>query len=349
MSFPNLLKKSVSEFLEDNATTQAAALAYYTGLSLAPLLVILLAIAGIMGPSAQNRLINELVALIGKEGGEIIRTIVNSASSRPKTGSIAGIIGVITLLFAATGVFAQIQSALNAMWDVKAAPGRRGGIWGWLRKRLLSAGMVLVVGFLLFVSTAASAALSAVLGHYRDALPGPDFLWKLLDLVVSLGVVFVLFAAMYRVLPDLRIAWSDVWVGALFTAVLFSIGKFLIGLYLGRSSIGSAYGAAGSLAVLLVWVYYSALVLFFGAEWTQVWARREGRGGPRLEPHAEPLDSGEPRRAHAGSHGRQILPADTQRAPKPTDVAFNSTVRARPVPSRCAGPTRRPAGSSVPM
>ena len=195
--------------------------------------------------------------------------------NQPQLKSAASIISIIVLLIGASGVFAQLQDALNTVWNVKAKP--KGGIWLFIRKRLLSFGMVLVIGFLLLVSLIVSAVLAGISKLEISPLPGFTPLWQFLNFGVSFGFISLLFALIYKYLPDAKIRWKDVWVGAIITALLFSLGKYLIGLYLGRGSFGSAYGAAGSLIVFLAWVFYSAQILLFGAEFTQVYARKYGR------------------------------------------------------------------------
>ncbi len=265
----------IAEWSSDKASRLAAALAYYTIFSLAPLLIIAIAVAGLFfgEAAAREAVVTQLQSLIGQQGAEAVQQMLANAN-RPGAGTVALIIGVATLLLGASGVFAQLKGALNTIWDVKPAPGQ--GIWKTVSDRLLSFGMVLGIAFLLLVSLLVSTVLSTLSGQFEQLLPGADFLWQLLDFVISLGVIALLFAIIYKVLPDVTIAWKDVWVGAGVTALLFTIGKFLIGLYLGRSSVGSTYGAAGSLVVLLVWVYYSAQIVFIGAEFTQVYARRYG-------------------------------------------------------------------------
>ncbi|MFP4345467.1 MAG: YihY/virulence factor BrkB family protein [Anaerolineales bacterium] len=271
----DFVQEVIAEWSKDNASRLAAALAYYTIFSLAPLLIIAIAVAGFFfgEAAAQEAVVTQLESLIGQQGAEAVQQMLANAN-RPGAGTVALIIGVATLILGASGVFAQLKSALNTIWDVKPVPGQ--GIWKTVTDRLLSFGMVLGIAFLLLVSLLVSTVLSTVSGQFEQLLPGSDFLWQLLDFVISLGVIALLFAIIYKVLPDVTIAWKDVWVGAGVTALLFTIGKFLIGLYLGRSSVESAYGAAGSLVVLLVWVYYSAQIVFIGAEFTQVYARRYG-------------------------------------------------------------------------
>jgi len=258
----SLFKEAWTEFSNDKAQRLAAALAYYTLFSIAPLLLIAIGIAGlIFGRSqAQEAIIVQLRTLIGDAGAKAITEMLASAG-KPRTATFAIVIGVITLLLGAAGVFGQLKDALNTIWKVGEKKG--GGILGFIKERFLSFAMVLGVGFLLLVSLIIDAAL---------ALLDKAF-WQPVQLTISFGVITVLFAMIFRFLPDIRIEWRDVWFGAACTSLLFVIGKFALGLYLGKSAIGSSYGAAGSLVVLLVWVYWSANILFFGAELTQVHAR----------------------------------------------------------------------------
>jgi membrane protein len=293
-----ILKQAATRWLDDKATRLAAALAFYTILSVAPLLLIALAIAGaVFGEEAASGALNDqLRGLIGDAGAEVARTTVEHAD-RPKAGTRATIIGVITLLFGASGVFGELQGALNAIWNVKPKPDR--GIWGTVRDRFLSFGMVLVVGFLLLVSLVVSAGLAAV-GKYVDGLaPGVPVLMLVANFALSFGLVTVLFALIFKYLPDAKVAWRDVWFGALVTAALFTVGKYAIGVYLGRSAPGTPFGAAGSLVAFVVWVYYSGLIVFFGAELTQVTAEHAGR---KIEPtaNAVPATPAETK-AHAGA------------------------------------------------
>ena len=272
-----LARKSVDEFFEDSPFQLAAALSFYTVLSLSPLVLIVVAAAGLVWGEqpVRSELLNQIRELTGDAGAETVRTVLESTTiSGQSIGSM--ILGIITLLFGATTVFAQLQSSLNQIWDVKTAVKtvtRRGLLWSLIRTRLLSLTLVLAVGFLLLVSLVVSAALAAFQAYLSRAFPGGGTLWQILNFLVSLLVISVLIAMVYRVLPDVRLDWPDVWVGAVTTSLLFGVGKFLIGLYLGRASIGSSYGAAGSLVVFLVWVYYSSLIMFFGDEITFVYAQ----------------------------------------------------------------------------
>lgn len=280
-----LIREAFQEWQEDKASLLAAALAYYTVFSITPLLVIAIAIAGaVFGQdSARGEIMQQINNLVGKQGAQAIEVALTNAD-QPQLSSVASIISVVILLIGASGVFAQLQEALNTVWDVQTKP--NAGIWEFIRKRLLSFGMVLAIGFLLLVSLILSAALAG-LGKLQPNLPESlTFLWQLFNFVVSFGFVSALFALIYYYLPDAKIYWRDIWVGAIMTALLFTIGKFAIGLYLGQGSLGSTYGAAGSLIVFLAWVFYSAQILLFGAELTQVYARKRGR---EIQPnsHAE--------------------------------------------------------------
>jgi membrane protein len=275
----NLFKDTVREWREDGAPRLAAALAYYTTFSLAPLLVLIIAIAGLVGgrEAAQTQTMAQVQDLLGVEGREFVEGMIESAS-QTKTGIAATFLGAITLLVGALGVFGELQNSLNTVWEVKPKPAKNwlDGLRRFVIKRLLSFTMVLGVGFLLLASLIISAALSA-LGEYIGARwPLADFWLGLINFIISFFVITLLFAMIFKVLPEIKIAWKDVWLGAAVTSALFSLGKFLIGLYLGRSEVGNTFGAAGSLAILLIWIYYSAQILFFGAEFTQVYASRYG-------------------------------------------------------------------------
>ena len=280
-----LLKEAFREWQQDKVSLLAAALAYYTVFSVTPLLVIAIAIAGaVFGEdAAKGEIIQQINNLVGEQGAQVIEIGLANAN-QPQLSSMASLISVVILLVGASGVFAQLQEALNTVWDVKPKSG--GGLGQFVRKRLLSFGMVLAIGFLLLVSLILSAILSGISNLEINLLPGWVSLFRLLNLAISLGMISLLFALIYKYLPDVKIRWQDVWVGAIITALLFTFGKFLIGLYLGKGSLGSAYGAAGSLIIFLAWVFYSAQILLFGAEFTQVYARKYGRT-IRPDKHAE--------------------------------------------------------------
>jgi membrane protein len=278
--FLTLLREALNQWWnEDRPFEQAAALAYYTIFSMAPLLVIAISVAGFVfgREAAQDQVVRSLSDFVGKDGGVAIQTMINNASKQQTSDSIfAIVIGVALLLFGAGGVVGQLQSSLNMIWGIEPKPDR--GWLGFLKDRFISYAMVLGVGFLLLVSLIVTAAVAAFDSFLESALPGAGIILQIVHFIVSLGLVAFMFAAIYRFVPDAFISWQDVVVGALMTAVLFNIGKFLIGLYLGQSSVTSVYGAAGSLVTLLLWVYYSSLIFFFGAELTQVYATRFGSG-----------------------------------------------------------------------
>ena len=270
-----LVKESFAEWSEDKASRLAAALAYYTVFSIPPLLIIAIAIAGqVFGQeAAQDRIVAEITGLIGRDSAEALEAMIENAR-QPAEGLAAGALGLAFLLLGASGVFGQLQDALNTIWEVAPRPGR--GIVGTITDRFFSFTMVLGVGFLLLVSLILSAALAALNEFVAGLIPSLTILAQIVNFLVSFGVITVLFALIFKIVPDVEIAWSDVWVGAIVTAFLFTVGKLAIGLYLGNSAVTSTYGAAGALVVILLWVYYSAQILFLGAEFTQVYANTYG-------------------------------------------------------------------------
>jgi membrane protein len=272
----SLFGEAFSEWMEHNAPKLGAALAYYSVLSLAPLLVVILAIVGLaLGQgAAQGQIMAQIRGMLGDEGAKAIQAVIANAS-KPKAGGLATVLGLLTLFISTSGVFAELHDSLNRIWEVKAKP-RGNFLVSLLRDRIFSFGMVLAVGFLLLVSLMASAALAGAAKYVSGALPLAPAVLFVLNNLLSLAVITVLFAMIYRFLPDDSIAWNDVWIGSLVTAILFTVGKFAIGMYLGQASFGSAYGAAGSLVIVLAWIYYSAQIFFFGAEFTHVYARRHG-------------------------------------------------------------------------
>jgi membrane protein len=274
----HLVKMAFTQWSEDKPFQLAAALAYYTLFSLAPLLLIAIAVAGLVfsREAAQNQILAGLGDIVGLDAARAIQSMVENAGQKQNSGVVATTVGSALLLFGAGGVVGQLQDALNTIWGVEPKSGR--GIWGFIKDRFVSFSMVLGVGFLLLVSLIVSAVLTAVTRMIGGWLPEAATLAYILDLVVSFGFTTLLFALIYKYMPDVRIAWRDVWVGAAMTSFLFSVGKILIGLYLGRSTVTSIYGAAGSLVTLMLWVYYSSLIFFFGAECTQVFARQFGSG-----------------------------------------------------------------------
>ncbi|HYN87506.1 MAG TPA: YihY/virulence factor BrkB family protein [Ardenticatenaceae bacterium] len=277
-----LLKETFTDWSEDKASRLAAALAYYTIFALSPLLIIVIGIASVFlgEEAARGQIVGQIGGLVGEESGEAIQEMI--AARQESTGLAATVIGIVTLILGASGVFGQLQDALNTIWEVAPKPGR--GILGMVKDRFISFTMVLGIAFLLLVSLVVSAGLGALGTFFGNLLPLPEFVLQALNFVISFGVITLLFAMIYKVLPDVDIAWRDVWVGAAITALLFTIGKFAIGLYLGKSSVSSSFGAAGALIVILVWIYYSAQLLFLGAEFTQVYARRFGS---RIQPEED--------------------------------------------------------------
>jgi membrane protein len=274
-----LLKDTFKDFSDDECPVRAAALSYYVVFSLPPLLILILLIASAVFDPAevQRTLSQQMGGFMGAQGAQEIGNIMQQAE-RPGGRGIKAVLGIAAIIFGATGSFLQLQSALNRAWEVEPDP-RQGGIKNMITKRILSLGMILGVAFLLLVSLALSAALSAVGGMIGRLIPGgSEVVAQIFNFILSFVVITGLFAAIYKVLPDARIAWKDVWVGAVVTSLLFTVGKMLLGLYLGRSNPGEAFGAAGSLALLLVWIYYSSMIVLFGAEFTQAWAIRKGSG-----------------------------------------------------------------------
>jgi membrane protein len=272
------LKRTVYNWIDDEPFVLAAALSYYTLFSLAPLLTIAIAMAGMFfgQEAAQNQVVETTRGLVGKESAQAIQDMIRSAGEKPAAGIVSTVLGVLALLFGAGGVVGQLQTSLNKVWGVAPKPGQ--GLWGFIRQRFISYAMVLSIGFLLLVSLVVSAVLSGMSRLFGNMFGGAEALVHGLDLFVSFAFITLLFALIYKFLPDARIRWKDVWIGAVFTALLFTIGKALIGLYLGNSGVTSVYGAAGSLITVLLWVYYSALIFFFGAELTQVYATEYGSG-----------------------------------------------------------------------
>jgi membrane protein len=276
-----LFKNTASEWIQDKCPQLGAALAYFTVFSLAPLVLVLLAVFGVIfggSDHARQKITEQLQYLVDPSGIKVIQDIAANAS-KPQAGIIATTIGVILALFGASGVFGQLQDALNTVWGVKPKPG--GGIMGFIRTRFLSFAMVGGVCFLLLASLTVETVLRGFSDYLKQVMPGGHILVLALFLIFDLAVVVLLFAMIFRYLPDAKIAWRDVWVGATLTAVLFAVGKFVLGLYLGSGAAGSAYGAASSLITLLLWIYYAAQILLFGAEFTQVYANTYGT---RVEP-----------------------------------------------------------------
>jgi len=278
-TFFHLLRQTFKEWNEDRAPRLAAALAYYTAFSIAPLLVVVIGIVGIVVSQdvVQKQILTEVQRSVGSDAAKMVGELITN-SSKPTEGLLATILGIVTLLLGAGGVFGQLQDALNTIWDVDpAVTGKRNtGVIYQIQNRFLSFGMVLVVGFLLLASLILTTVITAVSTYFITMLPGVEFLLSVFDTVLSFVVITAMFALLFKFLPKVRLEWRDVIVGAAMTSFLFSVGRLLLGWYLGRSSTASAYGAAGSFVLILVWIYYSAQIVLFGAEFTQVYARRHG-------------------------------------------------------------------------
>jgi membrane protein len=299
----SLVKETVSEAGEDKVPRLAASLAFYTLLSLSPLVIVAISVAGLVfgQEAARGQIAGELRSVFGPEASDGIQAIMAHAS-RPSTGIISAAIGAVVLLFGASGVFGELQDSLNTLWEVAPKPDR--GLWGMVRDRFMSFSMVLGVAFLLLVSLVVSAGLHALGAWLSSSFAAIEWIGEVINFVVSLGITSLLFALLYKVVPDVKIAWRDVWVGGLVTAFLFALGKFGIGLYMGKAGVASPFGAAGSLVVIVVWVYYSAHILFFGAEFTQVYARAMGS---RLEPSRGAVALTEEARAQQGIPHKETL------------------------------------------
>jgi len=273
-----LLKQTFSEWLKDQAPQLGAALAYYTVFSLAPLILLLLAIVGFIfhndPAGAWRRVTEQMSYFLDQSAMDVVANIAQTAS-QPNKGMLATIIGILLALFGASGVFGQLQNALNIIWGVKAKPGA--GLAGFIRSRFLSFAMVAGVCFLLLVSLVFESLLKSFSHYIQTIFPGGIVIALGVYSIFDLAVVVLLFALIFKYLPDVKIQWRDVWIGAVMTAIFFAIGKWALGLYLGSGTAASAYGAASSLITLLLWIYYSSQILLFGAEFTQVYAARAGR------------------------------------------------------------------------
>lgn len=275
IDFKALLKETYQQWKTDKASRLAAALSYYTIFSIAPLLIIVIAVAGMVfgQDAAEGKIVEQTEEMVGRDGAEIIQTMLEN-SNNMSSNVLATVIGIVTLIIGATGVFGHLQESLNTIWGVEVI--ETGGILGMVKKRFFSFTLVIGIGFLLLMSLVISAGISALSKFADDWVPGVDIGTQVINFVLSFGITTFLFGMMFRILPDVEIAWKDVWLGAAMTSLLFTIGKFLIGLYLGQSSAASTYGAAGSLVVLLIWIYYSAQIVLLGAEFTQVYADKYG-------------------------------------------------------------------------
>jgi membrane protein len=313
-SYWHLIKQSAVQWIEDEPFQLAAALSYYTLFSLAPLIIIAIAIAGFVfgREAAQDQIVSTLQGMIGQDSAKAVQEVIESSSEQPKTGIVSSIVGVLALIFGAGGVVGQLQTSLNKIWDVTPKPNR--GIWVFVRQRFISYAMLLGIGFLLLVSLLVSAVVAGLTTWMGGLFGGAEALAHGLDLLISFLLTTALFAMLFKFLPDVLIQWRDVWVGAAITAFLFTVGKFLIGLYLGTSGVTSTYGAAGSLITVLLWVYYSSLIFFLGAEFTQVYAKDYGSGVTPAE-YARPTGqrTTEEKRASPEPEARGQKPAAQER------------------------------------
>ena len=320
-----LVKDAATAWIDDYAPSMGAAIAYYTMFSLAPLLLIAIAVAALVFGQevASGEVLSQLRGLMGEQGAQAVQAMLESAS-QPEQGVMATLVGVLLLIVGATTVFGELQDALDRIWRAPARP-EGSGLWGLLRSRLLSFGMILGIGFLLIVSLVMSAALSAI-GKWMGPMFGSwEVVAQAVNFVISFAMVSVMFALIYKIMPRVKIAWRDVWTGAVVTALLFTIGKFAIGLYIGKSGVASAFGAAGSLAVLLIWIYYSAQIFLLGAEFTWAYAHRLGSLQTKAEP--EPAQA-LPSRSGAAETGAPKLAADAPTA-VPTPLAPSVAAPAR--------------------
>ena len=298
------LKAAFDGWSRHNVSRLSAALAYYAVFSLAPLLVISISIAGLVfgRDAAQRQISQEVQGLIGQDSGKALLAMVQSAQ-KPATSTLVALIGLGTLLFAASGAFVEIQDALNTVWEVQPAP--RSTVWGFIRKRFVSYGMVLSVGSLLLVSLVISAALTAV-GRWGSTLSVPTPFFHVIDVLFSFAVITTIFALLYKVIPDARTAWTDVWPAAIITALLFTVGKFAIGVYVTKSLAKSAYGAAGSIVVIVAWVFYSAQILYSGAEIARSLERRREKEWDDVERR---MRSSEPAQDFGHAHEFSVVGA----------------------------------------
>jgi membrane protein len=284
----DILLKSWKEFNDDQAPRLGAALAYYTLLSLAPLLILVIAVAGLVfgKQAAQGQLLNEINNMVGTQGGQAIQEMIKSAS-KPASGIVASILGFLMLVFGASSVAGELKASVNVIWDL---PVQAGGVKDIIKQRSTALAVVLGCGFLLLVSLVVSSAISAAGKFIADMLPMPELALQALGFVLSLAVITGVFAVLLKYLPDTHVEWRDVRAGAAFTALLFTVGEYLIGLYLGKAGFASTYGAAGSLVIVLVWVYYSSQIFFFGAEFTQVYSKEYGSRPVKSQP-PKPADT----------------------------------------------------------
>lgn len=270
-----LFKQTAKDFSDDDASRLAAALSFYAAISIAPLLLVVIAVAGFVfgEEAARGAIMGQLDGFIGPDSAATVESMIDGAA-RPRTGMLATVVGVGVLLFGASGVFGELQGAMNVVWEVQPKPGRT--VWQLVRQRFLSLTMVFGTAFLLMVSLVVSTVLAVLGSVLIGTVPGAPALWFVLGHVVPFLVITLLFAMIFKVLPDVKIRFRDVWIGALFTSAMFLLGKLLVGMYIARADVATTYGAAGSVVVMLLWIYYSSQIFFFGAEFTQAYARMHG-------------------------------------------------------------------------
>lgn len=366
MNFKNILeflKAIFAKWGQDDATRLAASLAFFAVLSLAPLLLVITAIIGLFfgEGAAQDRLVGQAEGIVGPEGAQVFRDILANAAEGG--GVTAGIIGFVGALFGASNVFIQLQTSLNKIWEV--APDPKGGIKRTIKKRLFAFAIVLGIGILLLASLLLTVVLTNLEALFNN-IPGSALIWQTLEIVIALGIFTLIFAVIFKVIPDVKVEWRDVWVGAAVTAVLFTIGRTLLGLYLGTGAGSSVYGAAGSLMVLLLWIFYSAQILFFGAEFTQVYSKVRGQAiapdddavplpeeraqkREQIEEHVAKARGEEPGR---GAEAKNKAPAPSQRGDKQQQRSrpeANARGHASRAARQSSGPSRRDERKITPL
>lgn len=306
----DMFKETFKEWNEDKAPRLGASLAYYTIFSLGPLLVVIIAIASKVFSNAEAQIVGTIGGVVGKEGADVIGETIKNAN-KGNANIIAGIIGIVTLLLGASGVFGQLKDALNTIWEVQPKPGQ--GIMATIKQRFFSFTMVLGTGFLLLVSLVITAAVSSLSDILKKILPGGDIVGQVVSFIVSVLIIALVFTLLFKFLPDVKITWGDVWIGGLVTSILFSLGQIALGLYLGSGAVGKSFGAAGSLVIILVWIYYSTQILFMGAEFTQVYTNKYG-SHVRPEENAEFVT--EEARANQGMPRKEGEPTAKQQGDK---------------------------------
>ncbi|NUZ05491.1 YihY/virulence factor BrkB family protein [Piscinibacter koreensis] len=326
-----LIKQSVNAWIDDYAPSMGAALSYYTMFSIAPLLLIVISVAGLVfgDEAARGEIFAQLGGLMGADAAKGVEGLLASVS-KPEEGIVATAVGLVVLLIGATTVFGELQDALDRIWRAPVRD-KSGGIWGLLRARLLSFGMILGIAFLLMVSLVASAALSALGKWWAPLFGGWEVLLQIVNFLVSFVLVTGIFAMIYKIMPRVKVEWRDVWVGAAVTSLMFTIGKFLIGLYIGKSGVASAYGAAGSLVVVLLWVYYSAQVFLLGAEFTWCYAKSHGSLQGVADAAAPDAAAGVPTRSDDGVSKDAAPPKPERSVPEKIGLAVGAVAAARMV------------------